>query len=278
MSVFKIVAMLKNGASVVAKPEMFVFPGGESQVRVPAELLSCAEQARLVRLEAHLMSADAVMQLLLLTDALRRGLPMVPLHLVMPYVPYARQDRVCAPGEALSAKVFCSLINAQGYASVLIADPHSDVVPALLERVSVIDASAYLAEVLAAPAFAGGVTLVAPDAGARKRTLALAKRFGVSDVAFADKVRDPLTGAISGVSFPQVPAGQPVLVVDDICDGGRTFLELAIAARRSSDVPLYLYVTHGIFSKGLAALAEHYTHIFTAHSWIGDAQNLTTLA
>ncbi|WYX25557.1 ribose-phosphate pyrophosphokinase-like domain-containing protein [Achromobacter xylosoxidans] len=153
----------------------FLFPGGESQVTVPAALQARADAASEFRIHALLKSADDVMQLLMLTDALRRLNPAAPVHLDMPYVPYARQDRVCNPGEALGAAVFCKLINDQQYATVSVVEPHSDVTPALLQRVRVIDAAAFLKNALANPAFANGVTLMAPDAGARKRVLALAK-------------------------------------------------------------------------------------------------------
>lgn len=74
-----------------------------------------------------------IMRLFLATDAVRRmGVETVHLHI--PYVPYARQDRVCYPGEALSAAVFAKLINAQGYDSVHCWDCHSDVMPALIDR------------------------------------------------------------------------------------------------------------------------------------------------
>ncbi|KAG1390037.1 hypothetical protein G6F58_013116 [Rhizopus delemar] len=107
---------------------------------------------------------------------------------------------------------------------------------------------------LAASVFADGVTLMAPDAGARKRVQALAKKLGVADVRFAEKVRDPQTGRITEPRVPDDIPAQPVLVVDDICDGGRTFLELAAALRDKTRQPLYLYVTHGLFSKGLGEL------------------------
>src|SRR5450830_1493747 len=118
---------------VTLEPRIFTFAGGESQVVLPEAFIADAESVTSVRINAWLKTADTVMQLLLLTDAVRRVMPNVPLHLNMPYVPYARQDRVCNPGEALSARVFCDLINAQNYATVMIADPHSDVVPALLD-------------------------------------------------------------------------------------------------------------------------------------------------
>jgi ribose-phosphate pyrophosphokinase len=263
---FTITAVIE-GQRLTDTPAAFRFPGGEMQVTIPAGLREQADAAREFRINALLKSADDVMQLLLLTDALRRLNPAVPVHLDMPYVPYARQDRVCNPGEALGAAVFCKLINDQQYATVTIVEPHSDVTPALLARVRVVDAAAYLKKALAAPAFAQGVTLMAPDAGARKRVQALAKALGVADVRYAEKVRDPQTGRITETRVPDDIPAQPVLVVDDICDGGRTFLELAAALRGKTRQPLYLYVTHGIFSKGLTELKANYAEIFTAYDW-----------
>lgn len=248
-------------------PAAFVFPGGESQVTVPAGLRAQADAASEFRIHALLKSANDVMQLLMLTDALRRLNPAVPVHLDMPYVPYARQDRVCNPGEALGAAVFCKLINDQQYATVTVVEPHSDVTPALLQRVRVIDAAAFVQRALSAPAFANGVTLMAPDAGARKRVQALAKQLGVTDVRYAEKVRDTQTGRITETRVPDDIPEQPVLVVDDICDGGRTFLELAAALRDKTRQPIYLYVTHGIFSHGLTELNARYAGIFTAYDW-----------
>ncbi|WP_313370047.1 ribose-phosphate diphosphokinase [Achromobacter animicus] len=263
---FTITAVIE-GQRKTDTPVAFRFPGGEMQVTIPAGLREHADAAREFRIHALLKSADDVMQLLLLTDALRRLNPAAPVHLDMPYVPYARQDRVCNPGEALGAAVFCKLINDQQYATVTIVEPHSDVTPALLQRVRVIDAAAFLKNALAAPAFAQGVTLMAPDAGARKRVQALAKALGVADVRYAEKVRDPQTGRITETRVPDDIPAQPVLVVDDICDGGRTFLELAAALADKTRQPLYLYVTHGIFSKGLTELKARYAEIFTAYDW-----------
>lgn len=262
-------ARLGNSEILTSTPEMFVFAGGESQVKLSPDFMTFANNMSSVTISALLQTADGVMQLLLLTDAVRRAVPAgTPVHLAMPYVPYARQDRVCNAGEALSAKVFCDLINAQGYASVTITDPHSDVVAALLDRVAVIDAADRVAEVLRAPEFKDGVMLIAPDAGARKRVMAIAKKVGVSIVGFADKVRDTRTGEISGTTFPSVPDDLPALVVDDILDGGRTFLELAKAGKAAGfRNKLYLYITHGIFSRGLNGLDEGFDKIFAAYAW-----------
>ena len=148
-----------------------------------------------------------------------------------------------------------------------------------LTRVSVVDASVMLAEVLQQSAFARGVTLLAPDAGARKRVQQLAKKLDIDHIAFADKVRDTKTGRISGTSVSNDLPHLPILVVDDICDGGRTFVELGKALAEVSQQPRYLYVTHGIFSKGFEELNLYYQRIFTAYNWNTSTPNdkLTTI-
>lgn len=254
------------------------FPGGEWHVTVETDIAADA-----LEVNAHLPNADAAMTLLMTTDALRRAYPGTPIDLHLPYVPYARQDRVANPGESLSAKVFCELINAQRYRRVVVQDPHSDVTPALLDRVVIDDPLPALRRVLEriraqSPQSEqhANVALVAPDAGARKRVIKLAAQLELP-VVFADKVRDTRTGAITGTEIQGELPDCALLVVDDICDGGRTFTELAQAVRhkRIAGVarhPLYLYVTHGIFSKGLDALLEGYAAVFTRNNWTSDTR------
>ena len=269
---------ISRGSVLPIKINTRTFPGGEVHIAVDDGFDGRIPQ--LVRITAHLRSPADQMALFMLTDALRRAC-RAPIHLHMPYVPYARQDRVCNPGEALAAKVFCQMINAQGYESVTIFDPHSDVVPALLDRVVVKDAVAAIKLVLERPEFEEGVTFVAPDAGAQKRVLKLAKHFGVEHVVSANKVRDTKTGEIRGVSLKEVlPTGTPALVIDDICDGGATFVALAEYMRNKNMIggPSYLYVSHGIFSKGVGLLAACYDRIFAGYNWTGETRpNLTTI-
>mgnify|MGYP003351844242 CR=1 FL=1 len=262
----------KNNQGAVQLPvQMLRFPGGEWHVRLETPELAATCDA--FEIHALLQNADQVMQLLMLTDALRRVAPAARLHLNMPYVPYARQDRVANPGESLSIRVFCDLINAQHYDLVRIQDPHSDVTPALLNRVVVDSPLPALQKIIAET---GPVTLVAPDAGARKRVAALAKTLDCLFVC-AEKSRDTLSGHLSGARIPDQLPDQPLLIVDDICDGGGTFLALASAIRQAQAAqtirqPLYLYVTHGIFSKGADQLLEEYQRIFTRHRWTDDTR------
>jgi ribose-phosphate pyrophosphokinase len=159
----------------------------------------------------------------------------------------------------------------------VIQDPHSDVTPALLDRVVIEDPLPALRRTLdRIRTRCTNVALVAPDAGARKRVLKLASQLELP-IVFADKIRDTRTGAIAGTEIQGELPDCALLVVDDICDGGRTFTELAQAIREKerrggTRQPLYLYVTHGIFSKGLDALLDGYAAVFTRNNWTSDTR------
>lgn len=221
-------------------------------------------------IDARVVDADEFMTLLVLTDALRRQNPRRAIHLFMPYFPGARQDRaVPGTGNALTAKVYADIINAQKYDSVSIFDPHSDVVPSLLDRCFVLETTKPLAEfwVNIIPRMRG---FICPDAGAEKRTHALAKELNVETIIYARKHRDIKTGAIDSFSVGVLPnQSDGYLVVDDICDGGATFIGLAQKIHeKSPNATLGLWVTHGIFSRGTKELFKHYKHIGCTDSFV----------
>jgi ribose-phosphate pyrophosphokinase len=232
------------------------FSGGEIQVRLPDEedvLLAGA-----ARITANINSARMLMAVFLTADALRRRYLGAEIHLVCPYLPYARQDRVCYPGEALSLKVACDLINAQNFASVEVWDVHSDVGLALLDRVSHRPAYCFTDGLIT-----DNMVVVAPDRGAVKRATACATGAAVA-LVLADKTRDPKDGSITGTVVHSEHIGsRDFLMVDDIADGGRTFIELAKVLRPLTDGKVLLYVTHGIFSQDFHIFRGLIDHIYT---------------
>ena len=70
--------------------------------------------------------------------------------------------------------------------------------------------------------------------------------------------------------MPDLPY-MPILIVDDLCDGGGTFL--GIANQAEGTVPLGLYITHGIFSKGFGELGKHFSKIYTTNSYYERDEN-----
>jgi ribose-phosphate pyrophosphokinase len=93
-------------------------------------------------------------------------------------------------------------------------------------------------------------TLVSPDIGAYKKVDKLAEKMGYTgQIATGIKVRDLSTGQIikSDVNTDDLN-GKACIVIDDICDGGRTFIELAQALKAKNAGDLYFIASHGIFS------------------------------
>lgn len=242
--------------------KVFKFSGGELQVKIFP--VNGTLDQYFTEIYAHITSADEVMELFLLTDAIRRVYPEIRLGLHLPYLPYARQDRVCAPGESLALKVFCNLINSQNYKHVWVDDVHSPVSLALLDRVqdsSVRDLWVRFRNQLPLT----NTILVAPDSGSLKKVGDLAKEFGLRMVR-ADKIRDVQNGEILETKVYSDHVGDAnFLIADDICDGGRTFLELAKVLRPLTKGRVDLYVTHGIFSKGIDIFRDLIDTIYTVY-------------
>lgn len=239
--------------------QRLIFSGGEVQVRINSQ-----RNFIQATIKVHIRSSDDLMELLLITDALRRQ-GCKELSLVMPYIPYARQDRVCVWGEALSIKVFADLINAQHYEEIEVWDPHSDVATALLNNIRyTVPCLDFVAKI---PLDMANITLVAPDAGAAKKVMTVSQKLGAHFLQ-ATKIRDANTGEITGTDIQGVLlASAHYLIVDDICDGGRTFIELAKVLKQAAPAIIDLYVTHGIFSKGFAVFDSLIDTIYCANPW-----------
>ena len=209
-------------------------------------------------------SNEDLIDMLLLVNAVRNTFPSVRMWLRMAYFPYARQDRVMVKGEALSLQVAVELVKSCNFDMVEVFDPHSDVLagmfPAGLLKIRTQDE---LWETPVKNIGYNNMILVSPDAGALKKIYKLAQRTGLP-VLEAGKTRDVATGNIvaTKVNYHDFGPSPTLVVVDDICDGGRTFIELAKELKKwYNDSKLVLCVTHGIFSKGKELLEEYYDEV-----------------
>jgi ribose-phosphate pyrophosphokinase len=201
------------------------------------------------------------------------GVKNVGLH--VPYFLGARSDRKFQEGGSNYLKqVICPIINSQNFFTVIVLDPHSDVLEACLNNYEKIDNHLLVKHALTLIDNKNGarerVCLVSPDAGAYKKIFDVAKKFDINKVITATKVRDLKTGQILHTEVPLQDLNEDIkyVIVDDICDGGRTFTEIAKAIR--TQVPnarIYLVVTHGIFSAGFEELEKYFERIYTTNSY-----------
>lgn len=246
--------------------EAFTFNGGEEHVKL--RMFEGWQAGTAVGIVARLRTSGDIQRMLLLADACRRRDWVV--HGFIPYVPYARQDRVMVAGEAFSLKLFMKQLQLAEFEEVAFFDPHSDVVAAVADtlgiKAKILTNEMYVNQQLTSLVNAGGaeVVLVAPDAGAAKK---LAKLWPRRRTVIGSKARDLANGRITHYELHGDVRGCRCLVVDDICDGGATFEMLGDALVRGGAADKHLFVSHGIFSKGLATLQSHYATITTTDSF-----------
>jgi ribose-phosphate pyrophosphokinase len=240
--------------------ESFTYSGGEPHIRILEEL----KPSEKVLITTRIRSFNDLGFVLLAADALHR-MGIQSLELFIPYFPAARQDRVMVSGEPLSVKVMANLTNTIGFERVYIVDPHSEVTPALLDNATVFTNHKFVAMCVKNMQ---DFHLVSPDGGALKKIYGVAKSLGGIPVIEAGKTRDVATGKLTNFKvYEDDLTGKNCVVVDDICDGGGTFIGLAKELKRKGASTLHLMVTHGIFSKGFNELNQYYDSIWCTDSF-----------
>ena len=246
-----------NGKSLAF--EAFTFNGGEPHIKIQSKLKS----SDVVMITARPRCFSDMGMILLAADALQR-MGVNHLELLLPYFPAARQDRVMVPGEPLSVKVYARLINAVGFSKVHVFDPHSEVTPALVDRIEVVNNHRFIKKCISRKK----MVLIAPDGGALKKIYKLSAALGGLPVVECSKQRDVKTGQLKGFKvFADDLKNQTCLIVDDICDGGGTFLGLAKELKQKNAGDIQLAVSHGIFSKGLDIFQDTFSKVYTTDSF-----------
>lgn len=244
----------------------FLFSGGEFQLKLPNKI----ESERVI-LTWKPIDASEITFLLLTINALRyMGINDIDLDIL--YLPYARQDRICSKGESHSLEVMCDLINRLPVSMVRFWDVHNwKATEELLDGYNIHHTEAvdiFQRYNILNYFDRDNLILCAPDEGAYGRVADIANKFELGLTASMHKERCWETGRITGMrpdKYNRSVDGWNVLIIDDICDGGATFNQCAQILREQGAVNLYLYVTHGIFSKGLDLLQANFQHIYCHH-------------
>ncbi len=214
-------------------------------------------------------------------QALREFSYVENVKLNVPYFLGARSDRKFEAGTSNYLKtVICPIINSQNFSRVTVLDPHSDVLEACLNNYHKHNNHRLVKDALTKIDNRDGarerICLVSPDAGAYKKIFDVAKEFNIENIITATKVRDIKTGKILRTEIPTLDqhADLKYVIIDDICDGGRTFIELSKAIKGSRPTAkVYLIVTHGIFSAGFAELNQYFEGIYSTNSYRDIADN-----
>lgn len=255
--------------------DTFIFPGGEVHIKIKYLEHIFDRGDSNIFITHRVKNMNDLMLILLAKDTLN-NLGFTNINLMLPYIPYGRQDRRTSVYEPLSIKVFTNLINNAEFSKVIIIDPHSDVTSALLNNCILLDREIYITRsikrIRETYSFHDSMKpyIISPDAGAAKKLITTVSNntAEISGFIRCDKVRNLEDGKLSGFEvYTKDLEIKPCIIVDDICDGGGTFLGLATELKKKNAGALYLYVTHGIFSNGFDTLLEYFNRIFTTNSY-----------
>lgn len=253
------------------KTEPTRFPDGTTQAwHLPKEILG----ADRILIDWRFEREDEIMTVLQLINLSKRFFPTSGVTLKVPYFPYARQDKVVSNDTTFALHTFAQVLQAFKVYKIITWDVHN---PALTkgllpDLVNVEPMAAQLGLVKKL----GIRTVIFPDAGASARYTGYYVQSGVMSTIYQKK-RDQATGKILGIErtlkgrvAPEVDVRPgPVLIVDDICDGGATFLGIEQSMREEGIREfrdLHLFVTHGIFSKGRKILEDAGIKLWTTNS------------
>jgi ribose-phosphate pyrophosphokinase len=249
------------------------FPDGQQTIDLQDDWSSIREYTDPVMIKSRLNSFRDLELIICATQAVRNVKSDKEIQLYVPYFLGSRSDRKFVEGGVNYLKqVICPIINRQNYSKVITLDPHSDVLEACLNNYRKISnvqlAKEAISDIDNKDGAQDRTMIVSPDAGALKKIYDIAKTFGIKNVVTAGKIRDIVTGNIVKTELPQMNLDgiEQIVIFDDICDGGRTFIELAKVIKEQTDKPIYLVVTHGIFSAGLLELSKHFNGVYSTNS------------
>jgi ribose-phosphate pyrophosphokinase len=236
------------------------------------------------------MTSFRDVELIICANQALKNIGVKNVGLFVPYFIGARSDRKFQEGGSNYLKqVICPIINSQNFFAVTVLDPHSDVLEACLNNFVKIDNIPLVKYALTNIDNKNNarerICLVSPDAGAYKKIFDVAQHFRIENIVTATKIREISTGKILGTEVPNLPVrlnsdGEDFkyVIIDDICDGGRTFIELAkVIKKERISAKIYLVVTHGIFSAGLKELNKYFDGIFTTNSYCSKNDNEFTI-
>ncbi len=192
-------------------------------------------------------------------------------RLYISYLPYARQDKEVTNNSTFALTSFAGLLNSLNFDEVILTDPHSQVA---LNCIINSRATYPIDMVEKALRHTKSSLICYPDKGALTKYTKVYNELPQTYI-FGEKVRDQETGEILKYDLVGECQWQKVLIVDDICDGGATFKILTKELIAKGALEVNLFVTHGIFSKGLKTLHDvGISRIFTKNGEAFETQDV----
>ncbi len=227
-----------------------IFPDKTSQVwKLPGELLADIQDAGYYEVTWDFQSEAEFMHLAQLKHLLEELFPGLSAQLYLPYLPYARQDKDVSNKQTFALHTFSKLLNSLKFSEVIFFDCHSDIA---IEQINFSGSLRPKKEILSYIDLLKADTICFPDIGAEQR---YDLGHEISRIC-GNKILASETGLINHYDVIGDAKDKTVLIVDDICDGGMTFILLAKKLKEMHAKEIHLFVSHGPFTKGVQVLKD----------------------
>lgn len=233
-----------------------------------------------IQIKSRLNNAEDLLMIICTTKALR-NFRVKEIHLYTPYIMGLRSDRLFQEGGNRYVKdIIAPILNAQNYESVTCIDAHSYVAENCINNLINLSNINLVCQVMNIELkdhnFENSI-LVSPDAGASHKIYKLAEQINYKgEIITCSKERDK-DGKLNKCVVPfdtkkyidDRQFEKDYIIIDDIIDGGQTFINIAKEIKNTSFFcgKIYLIVTHGIFSKGFEELSKYFDGIYTTNSY-----------
>lgn len=240
------------------------FPDGEIQIT-----LGEFSRKDTVKVRCRITDAEELFILMQVNDILTRQAVVWDLHIA--YLMGMRMDRVMDFNRPFTLSVVAEIIKNFSCTHISVREPHSDRTIQLLGE----KAEGLFPEYTLNP----DSQVVFPDRGAYLR---YGHMFPDKKCIVCDKVRELETGRILSIKIanPEDIGDKPLVVIDDLCDAGGTFVGIASELRKYTDKELIISVTHMVNRKGIENLSKAYNHVYFTNSyknWDNLPENVTQI-
>ncbi len=187
-----------------------------------------------------------ILELLFAIDVISRN-TSTPVHILVPYLSYSRQDREISPHHPMSSKIIANILSSQNISTISVVDLHSPQIQCFFQKPCFnISLKSFFLEHIRTNFNIKDIVVCAADIGAAKNARNISEELGVES-AIVEKIRSA-PGISRAVSVVGDIKNKTCIIVDDIIDSAGTLCNAADILKTHGAKSIVAYATHGIFS------------------------------
>ena len=259
---------LRQGFGEFEQYKLSKFPDNSIKFILKEDVENRFPSVPTIVVRTRLLSNDDIIALALVKDVIDNKYVNVKTILKIDYMMYQQDDRRFKTEESFGLKVISNFINTMKWDKVEIFHPHSDKVE-FIDNCIITSNQSFVEDAILdvrSYTFNRFPYWVIPDSGAFKTQFKQIENIEYPNFITCMKSRNHETGDIETIVNVNDLSGMDCFIVDDICLGGRTFIQIAQKLREKNCGELYLIVSHGVFNQGIEHLLEHFDYIYTTDS------------